>query len=170
MNFLCFVGPLKVSNKNAKFLGVHIDTKLTWKYHITRVRQNTCKNNVALRSLCNKLNSNTAYYGLLHSKMTYSLLVWSHTAHRKAIRLIAGLKYRDDCRQAFVDLGVLIPPCCFVLQCLLYAKETALLTPTKMKFTLPLRSFKLKIKSFLLSHVFYSTEEYLKTKMLDSLP
>nr|CAI5832913.1 unnamed protein product [Callosobruchus analis] len=34
--------------------------------------------------------------------MTYSLL-------RRAIRLIAGLRYRDECRQAFVDLGILTP-------------------------------------------------------------
>nr|CAI5851419.1 unnamed protein product [Callosobruchus analis] len=148
--------------------------------------------------------------------MTYALLVWGHTAHlghifslqRRAIRLIAGLRYRNECRQAFVDLGILILPCCYILQCVLYVKENSTLknqihvyntrgcTDYLIEFhrvarsrnglnnygpklfnvlpdgikQLPLRSFKLKIRSFLLSHAFYSIEEYLKSKMCDSLP
>nr|CAI5864398.1 unnamed protein product [Callosobruchus analis] len=84
---------------NAKL--VFIYPKLTWKDHTTQLGQSTCKNIFALRSLCNKLNSKyllTAYYGLIHSKMTYALLVWGHTAYlghifslqRRAIRLFAG--------------------------------------------------------------------------------
>nr|CAI5824316.1 unnamed protein product [Callosobruchus analis] len=210
------------SSTKAKFLGVLIDPKLTWKDHTTHVRQSTCKNIFALRSLCNKLNSKyllTAYYGLIHSKMTYVLLVWGHTAHlghilslqRRAIRLIAGLGYRDECRKASVDLGILTLPCCYILQCVLaicenstsyafknqihgyntrgssdyfiefhrvarsrnglnyYGPKLFNVLPNVIK-RLPLRSFKLKIKSFLLSHAFYSIEEYLKSKMCASLP
>nr|CAI5865400.1 unnamed protein product [Callosobruchus analis] len=149
--------------------------------------------------------------------MTYTLLVWGHThlrhifsLQRRAIRLIAGLRYRDECRQDFVDLGILTLPCCYILQCVLYVKENSTSYTLKNQIhgynkrgstdyliefhrvarwrnglnyygtklfnvlpdvikQLPLRSFKLKIKPFLLSYVFYSIEEYLKSKMYDSL-
>ena len=39
---------------------------------------------------------------------------------RRAVRIIAGLGYRDDVRQSFIDLRILTLPCRYIYECLLY--------------------------------------------------
>lgn len=76
----------------------------------------------------------TAYHGLIHSTITYAILVWGHSCHaaavfgmqRKAVRIIAGLGYREDCRESFKKLKILTLPSTNILQCLLYIKENEL--------------------------------------------
>ena len=71
----------------------------------------------------------TAYHALVQSHISYSVLAWgnSHASihifrlQRRAIRVFAGLGYREDCRDAFVSLGILTLPCVYIFQAVLRA-------------------------------------------------
>lgn len=117
-----------------KFLGVYLDNKLTWEKHANNICNKVSKHIFLLRGLAKTVSQTTlltAYYGLIHSQITYAILVWGHSPHaatvfaiqRRAIRVIAGLGYRDDCRDAFKNLKVLTLCSIYVLQCLLHVKE-----------------------------------------------
>lgn len=72
----------------------------------------------------------TAYHGYFSSVMSYACLNWGHSAHankifklqRRCVRVMAGLGYRDCCRQCFRDLNILTLPCMYILQCLSYIR------------------------------------------------
>jgi hypothetical protein len=59
-----------------------------------------------------------AYHALVHSNITYAILVWGHSTHlckvfnqqRKCIRVLGGLAYRDACRDMFKTLKILTVP------------------------------------------------------------
>lgn len=119
-----------------KFLGVVLDSKLTWDKHTELVCNNVSRNVFLLRNLVKCVSQATllvAYHALIHSKLTYAILVWGHSTHsasvffvqRKAVRIIADLAYSDDCKEAFKKLNILTVPCAYILQCLLYIKEHA---------------------------------------------
>lgn len=116
---------------SAKFLGVYLDCKLTWEHHTDYVCRKISKNIYLLRSLAHQVSTLTlitAYHSLIHSVISYAILVWGHASssaavfslQRRAIRIIAGLKFRDDCKSKFTELRVLTVPCTYILQCLLH--------------------------------------------------
>ena len=70
----------------------------------------------------------TAYFSLFHSHLSYCLIAWGHSAivrrifgiQRRAIRVLAKLGYRDDCREAYVDFNILTLPSLYIYECLKY--------------------------------------------------
>lgn len=122
------------ASNEVKFLGVHLDSKLTWESHANYICKKVSKKLYLLRNLSRNVSQKTlltAYHGLIHSVISYAILIWGHSCassavfgiQRKAIRIIAGLKYRDDCKLEFINLSILTLPCAFILQSLLYIKE-----------------------------------------------
>ena len=122
-------------NVSVKFLGVDMDPVLTWEIHIVNLAQKLSKKMYLIRNLARYVSDKTlitAYYGLFHATMTYAILNWGHapcstkifSLQRKCIRIIAQLKYRDDCkaRNHFIELKILTLPCVFILECLIYIK------------------------------------------------
>lgn len=121
------------NSHSVKFLGVLLDSKLTWEEHTVSVCKNISRKIFLLRNLRNCLSHSTlkiAYHALIQSSLSYALLVWGHSAHastvfsmqRKAVRVIAGLQYRDDCRAAFKNFNILTLPCAYIFQCLMHIK------------------------------------------------
>lgn len=119
-----------------KFLGVYLDKKLSWEQHAHFICNKVSVSIYLLRNLANIVSQKTlitAYHGLIHSTLSYAILIWGHSTHsasvfalqRKAVRILYGLNYRDDCRQAFKNLKILTLPSVYILQCLLYIKEHA---------------------------------------------
>lgn len=119
---------------STKFLGVNVDNKLTWESHIDSLSSRLCKSVFALRNLANEVDSDclkTAYFALCHSQIAYAILVWGKAAkwhrifalQRRAVRILGGLGYRDDCRNVFVKLGILTMPSLFIFELLKYAKK-----------------------------------------------
>lgn len=114
-----------------KFLGVTIDAKLTFEHHVNVITKKLCSATYVLRNISKIVDRETtkmAYYGLFHSVCTYGLLAWGHSSHaarvfslqRRAVRIVAGVKYRDDVRPFFISLKILTIPCQYILECLLY--------------------------------------------------
>lgn len=116
------------------FLGVTLDANLQWEPHINEVAKKLARGLYAIRSLSNCVSLvllKTAYYSIFHSHISYAILAWGHSSgasrlfavQRKAVRLLAKLGYRDDCREAFVSLKILTLPSLYILECLMFAKR-----------------------------------------------
>lgn len=117
-----------------KFLGVFLDPKLTWEVHCIKLANKLNKNTFLIRNLKDIVSAKvllSAYYGYIHTHLTYAVLCWGHSPHaskifavqRRCLRLLAGLRPRQCCKQAFLNLGVLTFPCIYILTCLIYLKK-----------------------------------------------
>lgn len=121
-------------SQGVQFLGVVLDPKLQWDKHVDVLSSKLNKSLFVLRNLRRCVSSDvlkTAYYAVFHSHLSYAILAWGHTPHiyrvfgiqRKALRIITGLGYRDDCRGEYVGMQLLTVPCVFILECLLYVRQ-----------------------------------------------
>lgn len=120
--------------ESVKFLGVYLDPRLLWESHTEHVCKKTSKNLYLLRSLTHQVSTRIllqAYHSLIHSVISYAIIVWGHASsvacvfslQRRAIRIIAGLRFRDDCKSKFIEMRILTVPCIYILQCLLHVKN-----------------------------------------------
>ena len=117
-----------------KFLGVHIDQTLTWEIHTDNLAKKLCKGTYFLRSLKDSISLGVlraAYFANFHSHLSYGILIWGHATgsqrifglQRRAVRTVAGLQFRADCRHAFKNLRILTVPSLYILECLLHIKR-----------------------------------------------
>lgn len=128
------LGEVTENETYVKFLGVLVDPKLKWDIHIDRMAKRLRSSLFALRRLSECVSGTVlrvAYFALFHSILSYALLVWGHAAQsgrifglqRKAVRIVAGLGFRDDCRRTFVSLSVLTLPSQYILDSLMHIKK-----------------------------------------------
>lgn len=133
-NFVFSLKKTEAVTDNVRFLGVALDQKLLWDAHTEMTSTKLSKSAFVLRNLSLCVSPEIlkqAYFSIFHSHLSYALLVWGHSSgsrrvfalQRRAIRIVAGLKYRDDCKQAFVDLRVLTLPGEYILQNLMYVRD-----------------------------------------------
>lgn len=120
--------------RSVKFLGVHLDEKLKWVEHINYVSKKTRSNLFVLRNLANSVSLSTlrsAYFSLCHAHISYAIIAWGHAAdcerifrlQRKAVRILDGLNFREDCKNSFAKLEILTLPSVYILENLLYIKK-----------------------------------------------
>ena len=113
---------------------MHIDRQLTWNDHGKIVADKLCKNIFVLRHLYNQLPLETlrvAYFALIQAQLSYGLLIWGHSSsrhrifglQRKAVRVLGGLKYRDDCKHHFKRFKIMTLPSLYIFHCLIYVKS-----------------------------------------------
>lgn len=119
---------------SVRFLGVHLDSTLTWGTHIDSLAAKLSSNIFALRILAFSLSSEvlrSVYFAMIESHLKYGVLLWGGSSHagtvfrlqRRAVRILGGLGYRDCCRNTFKDLNLLTFPSIFILENLLYAHK-----------------------------------------------
>ena len=66
------------TEKSCKFLGIHINEHLTWKYHIKHVLKKVSYALFSLKLVKRALPPDclqTLYYSLVHSHLTYGIIV-----------------------------------------------------------------------------------------------
>ena len=116
-----------------KSLGLIIDNKLMWHQQGEYISKKLNKSCFFLRYLTGSISRDlirTAYFALFHSHLNYGILIWGHSTirhrifslQRKAVRIVAGLCYRDDCHRAFIEHKIFTLPCLFIYRCLEYVK------------------------------------------------
>jgi hypothetical protein len=106
--------------KAAKFLGIHIDEHLTWKYHIAHVNTKVSRTLFFIKQVKNILprdSMRTLYFALVHSHFTYGLLAWGNASkaalHRsiilqkRALRIINNANYNGHTDPLFKASRVL---------------------------------------------------------------
>lgn len=111
-----------------RFLGIEVDMNLNWDVHINAIIKKINKSIFCLRSLGNCVSTQilkTVYYAFVHSHLSYGILAWGHSSHtkrlfgvqRRAIRVMSGLQFMQDCKNTFVELGILTLPSLYILSC-----------------------------------------------------
>jgi hypothetical protein len=103
---------------DTKFLGLLVDSTLSWKPHIDQVLHNLSIVCCALRSIKPYMSQEVmkmVYHAYFHSTMLYGIIFWGNSAdsqtifkmQKRAIRTIAGSKNRDLCRDLLKNLKIL---------------------------------------------------------------
>lgn len=114
---------------HTKFLGVTVDRTLTWQYHVDTLANKLSKNVYLLRNLTNCISQKTiltAYFALIQSHVEYCIILWGHTGlttrvfrlQRRAVRVVAGIPYREDCKNFFRKFNILTLPSLYIFKCL----------------------------------------------------
>ena len=65
-----------------KFLGLHVDESLTWKYHVKKVCARIARSNYILSKVKNFLSNstlNTLYAAIVQSHINYGLIIWGNS-------------------------------------------------------------------------------------------
>jgi hypothetical protein len=106
--------------ESAKFLGLLIDPKLSWKAHIKSVENQIAKNLRVLQQTKNKLDTNSKlllYHSLILSHMSYCNEIWGNTfgsylkkikqQQKKAIRLVFNQGFSTPTNVLFRDNNLL---------------------------------------------------------------
>jgi len=101
-----------------KFLGLEIDSTLSWKQHIDSIIPKLNKACFAVRQVKPYMALEALrmiYFSYFHSIVTYGIIFWGNSVHsqyvfktqKRMIRIIADLGVRDSCRCVFKKLGIL---------------------------------------------------------------
>ena len=101
-----------------KFLGVHIDSKLSWKAHVQDLVPKLNSAIFTIRTISEISDFSTrkvVYFAYFHSLMTYGIVFWGNSpdakriflAQKRAVRAISGVSSRTSCRPLFSSLGIL---------------------------------------------------------------
>ena len=107
-----------MTNETNKFLGIHFDETLTWKFHIDKVSRTISKALFALNKVKNflpKSSLRTLYFSLIHCHISYGLLAWGNSCainrlyllQKRAVRIISGKAYRAHTDPLFLNLEIL---------------------------------------------------------------
>ena len=107
-------------SKKIKYLGIIMDDRLTWKYHIYELCKKLSKSIgviYKMRKLCHESVKLSLYYSLVHSYLNYGTCVWGSSAdiylnkirilQKKVIRIISNAELNDHTNPIFRRLKVL---------------------------------------------------------------
>jgi hypothetical protein len=98
--------------KVIKFLGIHMDQNLTWKYHINTIKSKISRSLFALNRVKNILPHDilkSLYFSLVQSHLIYGIQAWGSTIHinkletiqKRAIRIINNKVYNSHTEPLF---------------------------------------------------------------------
>jgi hypothetical protein len=102
---------------NTKFLGLEIDNHLHWKNHIDLMIPKLSRTCYAIRLMFHISSTDTLksiYLAYFHSTMKYQIIFGGNSLNSKMIfslqkrtvRIIAGVKSRNSCRNLFMRLEI----------------------------------------------------------------
>ena len=119
-----------------KFLGITLDSKITWNEHINQLCKKISTGIYVVRRMkwiAGPAAAKTAYFSLVESHIRYGLLVWGGTStqnlnrilllQKKAVRTLANLEPRHTCRQAFQDLKIMTVTSLYIQESILHVDK-----------------------------------------------
>ena len=109
--------------KTTKFLGITVETHLLWQPHIKVTRNKIAKQCGIMHLIRNLLDTRSLlliYYSLIYSNLIYCMTVWSGASNeslkqlviiqKRAVRTIAGVRFREHTNGLFHNLRILKLP------------------------------------------------------------
>lgn len=125
----------KIEHTNiTKFLGLYIDSDLSWRSHSEHVTKKLSQFSYALHKLGKVANKETvliAYKGNVEALLRFSLIFWGNTVNRdvvfksqkRCIRAIFKLKRTDSCRTYFKNNNLFTFPSLYVYEVAAFVKS-----------------------------------------------
>lgn len=127
---------LQISN-TTKYLGITIDSKMSWKPHIDQLNKKLSSSTYVIRRIrqvCGLDVAKVAYFALFESHLRYGIVSWGGTAasnmekiliqQKRAIRCLAGISYQESCREPFRQLKILTVTSIYIRETILHAIAT----------------------------------------------
>ena len=121
-----------ITNVNStKFLGITIDSSISWKEGISDITSKLNKACYAIRAIKPLLSSNvlrTTYFSYFHSIMSYSIIFWgnSHLSNNtfkiqnRITTIMTNKSKRDSCRYLFNQMQILTLPFQYIFSLLVF--------------------------------------------------
>jgi len=114
-----------------KFLGIYLDSNLSWTSHVEYVTKKLSRGLYLLRRLRSCVDTNvllSVYYAQIQSILCYGVMIWGYNTHyrkilllqKRAVRLICNVPYRTHCKPLFRKLRILTFPSLYLLFSLCY--------------------------------------------------
>jgi hypothetical protein len=127
--------------RTIKFLGLMLDTNLTWRNHIDYLHSKLSSANYAIRILKSFMPLSTlinTYFLYFHSIMSYGIIFGGTSPHshsvfkqqKKIIRIIMGSGNRDSCHKIFKELKISPFYCQYIFSLLLFFIKNNGIFPT----------------------------------------
>jgi hypothetical protein len=211
---LIYADQTLVETNTIKFLGLQLDSQLTWKTHIHYLLNKLSTVCCVMRRLSQILNIKTlriVYFAHFHSLIKYGIIFWgnSTTMHKvfliqeNIIRIMLEIGSRCSCRIRFKVLEILLVPSLYIFSLMMFVvnnvdefqtnssvhgintrckiqlhipsirlssiEKGVTYSSVKISNSLPSDILKLQIdklifksalRRYLLTHVFYSVEEF----------
>lgn len=118
-----------VTDEPVKFLGIWLDSRLTWSDHVEDLRRRLSKAIYAIRrtsQIAGTTAAIVAYHALFSSVMSYCITAWGHTPHlkdilivqKKAVRCLEGASARCSCRPLFQKYKIMTAPAIYIYRTL----------------------------------------------------
>jgi hypothetical protein len=116
-----------------RFLGLNLDSKLTWINQTESVCTKLNKFSYALYNLRKVVNTSTvfmAYHAYVTSTLKYGIMFWGNSTKRelvfrgqkKCIRAVCGIQPTESCKPLFIKYHILTFPCLYIYEVALYVK------------------------------------------------
>ena len=116
---------------STKFLGLFIDSTLSWKQHSTDLSNKLNKACYAIRAIKPYVTLNVlrmVYFSYFHAVMSYGIIFWGNSSssidifriQKRLIRIITGKSRCDSCRDLFKQLQILTLPSQYIFSLLVF--------------------------------------------------
>lgn len=128
-----------------RFLGVMLDTTLSWEHHINQLQKklaSTCALIRRLRDIVSIESFKQFYFANVQSIIAYGIIFWGSStfsldvfkSQKRVIRCMLGLPSRASCRPHFTKLDILTVPSLYFLHLVMFVKKHKSLFATNMDF------------------------------------
>lgn len=134
MTFSLRIDPVSQDPESIKFLGLYMDSKLSWEPHLKYICTRLSRVIYLLRKLKDCVPDNyvkSAYFAFFQSIISYGILLWGNSSHiqellilqKKVIRVITDSDKHEHCKPLFVKLGFLTVVNLYIYHALIYTKQ-----------------------------------------------